>query len=104
MNRRQLFWLFLSLAGAGLLLAYLAAHTGLDLAGAMAGGEETISFISSTASVYVSRREKTMNFCHRRFDAGLSVLERAASSPGFPEMLCLVTRLKEPLPCPLLHP
>ena len=35
MNRRQLFWLFLSLAGAGLLLAYLAAHTGLDLAGAM---------------------------------------------------------------------
>ena len=35
MNPRQLFWLFLSLAVAGLLLAHLAAHTGLDLAGAM---------------------------------------------------------------------
>src|SRR5438876_166982 len=99
----------------------------------MAGGEASISFISSSASVYVTRREKTMNFCHRRFDAGLSghehkyddvrgkgflaqtrrevlphghqrtPLERAPSSTGFPEILSLATRLKEPPPCPLLH-
>src|SRR6266516_7180151 len=38
----------------------------------MAGGEATISFISSSASVYVSRREKTMNFCHPGLTPGLA--------------------------------
>src|SRR6266581_7425867 len=63
----------------------------------MAGGEATISFISSSASVYASRREKTMNFCHRRLDAWLSVLERAPNSTGFPEILCLATASKNHL-------
>src|SRR5213596_1189514 len=56
----------------------------------MAGGEGTISFISSSLPVYVSRRGKTMNFCHRRSEGAhlgtttKSARKRSAAYSGAP--------------------